>query len=346
MRNVWIAVLSLAAAVGFAPPVAAKIPSPGNPCPAPNSTFTVDTAPEAALIADGFDCKTVDLVISNVTVTPTLETLVIEAKTIAINGPVTMDNAFNSVSDIFLRAEGGSIAITNATIRANDRLIIECKPALCTINIQSSVISAPLNPLLTTGDTRAYANGDITIENSTFFGKEKVVIESKSGTVVWHCPSGGASGCQDPLTNGVAAALCPVYPCTPTFANEAALRAVCFPGGDSVDCGGGSSECQVTAAKDVDFVGSTIVCNSHLTVTAKTGNIDLTDAVITAKDLLFFQAFKVIDATNAELTSLTASVVLETKGGTGPGVPCIILTGSTISNPNFIQPGGGCLVVP
>ena len=184
MKKAWLIGLCLAATGALAMPAAAKIPSPGNPCPAAGSTFTVN-AGNAGLVADGFDCKFVDLVIT-ASITPTTATLVFTAKTIQVNGPLTIDNNFNSDSDIYLTGEGGGITINGATIRANDHLILECKPALCPINIQSSVISSPINDLLTSGDTRAIAHGDVIIENSTFFGKNKVGVFSTAGKIDWH----------------------------------------------------------------------------------------------------------------------------------------------------------------
>ena len=345
MRKVWIAVLSLAVAAAFASPAAAKIPSAGNPCPANGSTFVVDTPAEAALIADGFDCKFVHLEIRT-SVTPTIATLVINAATISVQGPLTIDNTFSSDSDIFLTAEGGGIIVNNATIRANDHLILECKSNLCPITIDNSVISTPINPALTSGDTRAIAHGNVKITNSTFFGKHKVGVFSQAGTIDWICGGGGAGTCQDPLQSGVAQQLCPGgFPCMVNFADANALRAVCFPATPGVDCGGGSSECQATASGDVNLENTMITCTSHFGITTKTGSINLRGANITSKDALTFQAFKLIDATDATLTSTSGTVTLESKGGDGPGSVCIIITGATFSTPFTIKPGNGCLVV-
>jgi len=353
MKRAWFIALFLAAAVAVATPAAAKIPSAGNPCPAAGLTFTV-IAGNAGLVADGFDCKFVDLVI-NASITPTISTLGFNAKTIQVNPGVTIDNTFSSDSDIFLTAEGGGIIVDGATIRANDHLILECKTNLCPITIKNnSVIRSPINPALTSGDTRAIAHGPVSITNSTFFGQNKVGVFSQASTVEWICVGGGPGNCQDPLTSGVAVALCgnppgtppAVFPCNLSFANAAALSAVCTPVGGDVDCGGGDSECQVNAFLSVDLHDSVITCNSHFGVTSKTGSINLRGAKITSRDALTFQAFLLIDATDAELTSLTGAVTLESKGGGGPGSVCIILTGSTISSPNQIKGNNGCLIVP
>jgi hypothetical protein len=343
MKKLWVAIFSLAAAVAFATPAAAIV------CPAPGS-FTPSVAQAADIGATGFNCPAVDLII-NKDITPiTLQTLKIEAKTITISGPAKIVNTVAG-SDIFLTAAGGGISITQGEIRAADLIIIECKVANCPITIQNSIVRAPINPLDAGGDVRAIAHGNVVITGSTFFGGNKVGVFSAAGSVTWICDP-GTGACLDPVTSGTALALCgpdpgdptkPKVPCPITFNTLAQITAFCIEP-QNVECGGGSSECQVNAFLDVHMENSTVTCNSHFAIISKSQSIFAANAVLTAKDALFLQAFKGVFAPGADLHSLTGTVTVETKGGiTAPNL-CIDVQNADITKPRSFQPGAGCTV--
>ena len=142
MKKAWLIVLCLAVAVAFAAPAVAKIPSRGKPVPRRGLDLHRQRRQRGA----------------------GRRRLRLQARRPRHQRPasprrsrrsssrprpsrstarLTIDNTFNSDSDIYLTAEGGGITINGATIRANDHLILECKPALCPINIQNSVIRTP-----------------------------------------------------------------------------------------------------------------------------------------------------------------------------------------------------------
>jgi hypothetical protein len=342
MKKVLVAVLFLAAAFAVATPAAALV------CPAPGSTLTLTPAQAIDVAANGFNCPAVHLKI-NVDIAPIVPaTLKIEAATIEITGAKIITNVPNG--NLFLQAANGGFIITNAEIRAANIIIIECKGVNCPITITNSIVKAPINPLESGGDVRAIAVGPVSITGSTFFGGNKVGVFSQSSTVTWICQA-GVGGCLDPVTSGTALALCgpdpadatkPKVPCTITFPNLAAITAFCIDPQD-VECGGGSSECQINAALDVHLENSTIKCDSHFSITSKNGSIFANGATLTAVDPLILQALNGIFAVDANLAG--QFVVLEVKGGiVGPNV-CIDVTNADITKPRTFQTAAGCVLV-
>jgi hypothetical protein len=307
-------------------------------CPDNGGTkFIVDTAAEAATVADGYDDPTCDLFI-RISLTGIVDaTLPITAKSITIDPPAAVTvEIINSVagSDIFLTATGGDIDIKQASIKARDLLRLICLPAACKITVDDSEIIAALllTPTTPGGDLRITAGGDIKLTDSTIFAGDILHITSKNGSATWLCP--GEGGCKDPLISSKAVELCgvppgtppAVFPCTVTFPTAADLKKVCFPG---VTCGGGSKEVGIRAFKFVDITGSTIKTEDHFNINSETEDVKAAGANITS-DSLNINAKTGVDISNAVLI---ATAFINIRAGTGcPAAPtvCINANGADV----------------
>jgi hypothetical protein len=276
MRKLWLTLGAILALALTHVPAAQAAPSAA--CPDAGS-YIVDTALDAADLAEGYKNPVCDLVIKTSIPLIIGEVYNLEAKSVTIQGPDILDAAkrveiinSNPSGDVIIKAVNGDVNITEGVVKGRDRVHIDCtNPNNCKITILFSEVMAPLSVLDPDGDVRVNARGDVRIENSTYFGGNFLYITSNTGSIVWFCPGGGE--CKDPITSGQAAVLCPntpQFPCTVTFNNASELKNVCQQG---TLCGGGDKEIRITAFIDIDIQGSTITAFDHVTLTAKTGKI-------------------------------------------------------------------------
>jgi hypothetical protein len=342
MRKLW---LTLAAILAFAlvqAPVAQAAPSTA--CPdTGNTQYIVDLAADATDLQEGYNNPLCDLIINTSIPVVVGQNYKLRAKSVTIQGPdalvplnrVEIINS-NPSGDIFIVAENGNVKIEEAIVKARDLLHIDCDaPATCKVDINNAEVMAPLNVLDPGGDLRVLALGDINIVNSTFYGGSILHITSKNGSILWFCPGGG--DCKDPFQSGVAAVICPTFPCTPTFNTPSDLKAVCSQG---VLCGGATVELRISAKIDVDIQGSTIVALDHVTVTAQTGKILAGPKAGNNTHLTghkwAFVSFSTMDFTNAFIH--TDQEIKMTAGDGCPAFPgiCINLNGVDFESASIV----------
>jgi hypothetical protein len=121
--------------------------------------------------------------------------------------------------------------------------------------------------------------GPIDIHTSTVHGGNNVEMSSRSSSITMIC--GGVEGpCKSPLEAPIPQILldqCPPqpgdntpihFPCEVTVPNPLALRGLCFPA-TGVTCNGGHKEKRFSAGTFIDFTGSTITSDEHVTFTCK-----------------------------------------------------------------------------
>jgi hypothetical protein len=280
-------------------------------CPGPGSTYEVNTAPEALDIAAGYKNVACTLIIRT-SVPVAVPTWKAEAAAITIEGKDVLDaskrveiiNA-GTPGDVVLVAQNGDVFIKEATIKGKNNVTVDCNgPATCDVTILDSEVMAPLSILdPSDGNVRVHARDSVRIENSTYFGGNFLYIIADLGSIVWFCPTTGG-GCVDPLVSGVAALLCPGgFPCLVNFPTAADLQKVCIRGPEVI-CGGGSKEIRVTALKDIDLQGSTILALDHVTFTSKQGKI-LLGPKLGNKTVLEGENFNFNSTTGIDLTEAT-----------------------------------------
>jgi hypothetical protein len=261
-------------------------------CPDAGGTkFIVDTAPEAANMADGYSNVNCDLEILT-SITPTNSNYTIGAKSVLIQGPDVLNAAQRAsiVSNlgggkIFITANGGGVTMNEAAVKAKEFVKIACVPAGCDVDISLSdvIASSTLNFGDPGGTLEIIAKDALTMVSSTIYGGSLVTVSSLQGSVTWICQP-GAGGCKSPLnepggSNVVAQLLhqggpatcadqfAANQPCTVTFATAADLKAVCIqaPG---VNCGGGSKELHIFAFKDIHLENTQIVSSGTFVIAA------------------------------------------------------------------------------
>lgn len=311
--------------------------------------FTVDTAAKAARVANGYNCAAVDLTITtslndNAPSDIVDQDLPITAKSITITGPLEIINDV-SLSSIRLVAAGGNLTIKDASIKAKELVRLECKGALCTVDVDDSELVASFDLTLTagsTGDLRILANGNIDIQNTTTWGAALLHIISTNGSITWFCP--GSGGCKDPNLSkpDIITSQCGdpiVFPCTATFDNSKELKQVCFPG---VTCGGGGKEIGIRAKGDIDVSGSTIKANDHISFVStegsfKGGKKGSNVTTITAPDNLTISVKGTIDISEATITSGNSLNI--TAGSGCPAAPAVCINGrkSDLEGDNIIM---------
>jgi hypothetical protein len=269
MRKLWLTIGAVLTVALFHVPGTQAAPSAA--CPDTGGTeYIVDTPADATDLDEGYSNPTCNLII--LTSIPSIvgENYDLKAKSVTITGPGVEIINSNPSGEILIVAQNGNVAITEAVVKAVDKVFINCdNPANCTVTILNSEVMSPLSILDPGGEVRLRARGDVKVENSILYGGALLYITSNNGSITWFCPGGGA--CKDPVSSGVAAILCPNgFPCQVNFQTQTDLKNVCQQG---VLCGGGTKEIRITAFIDVDISGSTITALDHLTIEAKTGKI-------------------------------------------------------------------------
>jgi hypothetical protein len=167
MQRIRVTMASLALLTVLAPAHASDYAD--DTCPdRGGSALVVDTPAKALTVANGFTRPACDLVIrtgfDGVSVTGSA--LRITARSIAIEGPLTM---YNSLVDsrVILIAEDGDIVISSARVVALRDLWLECRaPATCTITVQKG------SELRATRTIRTLARGVVKVDDSRLSGGE------------------------------------------------------------------------------------------------------------------------------------------------------------------------------
>jgi hypothetical protein len=359
MTKPWIAVLAFVFVLSAAGVAAAQCPDPGN-------MFVVDTAAEAAGLANGYADKTCDIVIKT-SITPATANFQITARSIQVLGPDVLDTTrrtsiINTVggSKVFLTADGGNLVMNEADVRAFGSVQIKCLPADCDVTITLSDVIAASTLLFggPGGILQIKAEDALTITGSTVYGGANVLITSNRGTTTFICQP-GAGGCRSPLSaadeatfpNPIAAsnvvsqllhaggpATCAdrfaaSLPCTVTFLDQAELRAVCIqaPG---VNCGGGSKEIHITARIDVHIENSQIDSTGTFLIRASTGRIFGANAQLTANKFeITGNGDGVNPAVDFSGATLAAASSVRITGQTCPAPPavCVDLEGADVT---------------
>ncbi len=357
MRKQWIAalgILVLALAIGGwaeAVPVSTCADAAG-------TEHIVDTVPEAAAIGtNGYDNNACHLKIQ-ISIPVTVTVLTMTASDISIVGPdpaslsglvEIINNA--AASETSLIAEHTNIVISEASIKAHKKLVLQCKGAApleptgdCNITSDLSELIASLNfgppPSGGSGDLHIRAIGHVDIQTTSVHGAGRLEITSSNGSLTLLCQA-GEGGCKDPLVSSTSVELCgtcppgdtcppdprvppAVYPCTTTFPAAADLKAVCIktPG---VKCNGGSVEKRFTAKGDINITGSEISAIEHMTFDSKAGRLLASGAKLTAESLVFQirgnGTSPSIDLSNAMLNT-SAHITITAYPAVGPNTGC------------------------
>jgi hypothetical protein len=318
MKMQWLLVGAFACLLALGTQAQAQ---PFTGCPG-GTVFEVDDAGDAALIAPGYNNSACDLIIT-FSVVPAAATWTVDARSVTITGPgVEIINPLPNTGNINIDAVNGNVTITDATIRADNSVLIEClAPANCEVNIDSSIITSPIAPVFPLdgdmGRVTIVAQGEVNITNSTVIGDQFLTVRSNNASVTFIC-AGGVVGCQDPLLSGVSTTLCPGgFPCMVTFPDAAALRAVCFPFLD-VQCGGAAGELHIQAQLDVNLAGSTITGTGTFRITSIEGQLLAAGANLTA-DNFTIGIGGMIDITGA---TFDTSSNLRMRAGVNGAVGC------------------------
>jgi len=303
--------------------------------------FVVDTALEAARVANGYSCQAVDLTIKT-SLTITDQVVTITAKSITVAGKDVLDplkrveiiNDVNASSDLILLAQNGNITITEGSLKAHRLLKLQCNGTvpLCKVTADSSDLIAAAdfaNPQPGPGDLFILAQGDVDIRRTNLHGGAHLEVFAKEGSIAVKC--GAEPGtCVDPVLSPpfVVKTLCgdpPVFPCTPTFNTPADLQAVCISG-SAVKCNGGSVEKAFNAKFDIDIAGSKIDSIAHMDFITKEGNIKAAGAQLTslASDLNFVTNKGTIDISLATLFA-PAGVINVQAQPSCPAAPAVCI---------------------
>jgi hypothetical protein len=312
--------------------------------------FVVDTALEAARVANGYNCPLVALTI-NTSLTGIVDTLLpITAASVTLSGPDVLDPSkrveiINDVagSDVIITAQTGNISLFEASVKAHHLLKLECKGLvpLCKITGDLSDVIAAANFITPTsgGDLKLLARGDIDFRRSTVHGGDRLEVNSAQGSLTLLCQP-GVGGCKDPqAVPGLIAALCPGgFPCSPTFATPDDITAVCIqaPG---VTCNGGAIEKRFEAKFDIDITGSKIDSIEHMTFETSEGCIKASGAQLTSTvDNIRMVARKcTIDLSKASVQTPNGStIILNEPGCPAPPAVCINLREADIDASNIV----------
>jgi hypothetical protein len=225
--------------------------------------------------------------------------------------------------------------MSEAEIKAPDILKITCTAPGCKIDIKLSEIIASSTLLFGDpgGRLEIVAQGNIDIKTSTIYGGANLVIDSKTGSVVFICKP-GEGGCKDPLVSSVAVDLCgvppgtppAVFPCNVTFADAKALKEVCIqaPG---VRCGGGAIELHILAALDIDLTGSKIEGFGSFRIFSSNGRLLASGAELSADNFnIGIKGNGTAPSINFLDAKLTATGNIRIEAGSGcPALPGVCI---------------------
>jgi len=342
-------------------------PVKGASCPVDGSTFTVPTDGPITL---GFDCQNVNLVIT-ASFVPGIQKLNLTAASITI-GPtppsvaqVEIINNFGA-SEINVRTSNtqfgsGDIIVNHGTLKAHKQLLFACVKLGCRFEADNSQLIAAAdfaNPD-TGGGLFFSIRGPIDIQTTFVHGGDTLEMKSIDSSVTLRC-AGGSGVCKFPLDSPIdprVVAACfpnglnnpPVFPCTITFPTADSLTAVCTTE-IFVPCNGGNKEKRFTAGTFLDFTGSTITSDEHVTFTCGTADPTQGDLIAPGAtflfDSLFIKCSGMVNISNATI------VLVKNLNGAGIGSqcavggPCIDASGAKITaGPLILSANNGQSVI-
>jgi hypothetical protein len=361
----------------------------GAACPPPG-LFVVDGSAghTPAIVNGGFNCPAVDLVVS-VDLDPVMR-LIITAKSFKVvplagaPGNVQIVNDHPD-SDIIITAvgatlanpaPGGDIIIDRGDLKAHRVLKFVCtgqSPA-CTFKADNSALIAASDPGF--GNPQAGGGlffdifGPIDIHTTNVHGGNVVEMTSRSSSITMICGSGDGA-CKSPVVPPIppiVLAQCPPqpgdppgtlihFPCDLDIPNAAALQGVCFPSPAGVPCNGGAKEKRFTAGTFIDFTGSTITSDEHVTFTCKglpspipgSGDLKASGATFLFHSL-FIDCKGKVDLSDARLvmvTHFTSNTGVNCPAATLPaGATCINVAGAEITaRPLTLTASGGDSII-
>jgi hypothetical protein len=357
MKGLWSAAVAAFALLLFtgSPAQAAVVTT----CPGgAGGTFTV---PTDGTIPDGYDNVNCNIVVNeSVTPTPGLAVFRIRAASIVIapappqTPPLSIVNVTPTIGDVLLVAANGNIAISDASIKATEKVDIQCSKPGCTITvsvaselISSSTVDVPFGAGFggPGGTVLVTANGDLSITGTSLWGGSLVKLTSVNGSVTFQCTSGG-TGCKDPNIPPIPPIVQSCFDqnnvfipnCQITIPTAADLKSICIqaPG---VSCGGGAKEFDIIAAKEVNIENTALTVLGILVIKSTQGPIKGAGADLSATTMNITVTNgtgvtpPIIDFTNGSLTS-TGVLTVIVKGGC-PASPAVSiqLTGATIVSP-------------
>jgi hypothetical protein len=140
------------------------------------SALVVDTPAKAMTVANGFTRPTCDLIIrtgfDNASVTGF--TLRITAKSITVEGPLTMQNTLVDARLVLIAADG-DIVISNARLMARREVLLECHaPSNCGITVQKG------SELRATRILRTVARGAVNVDDSSRISGGELNVDARS----------------------------------------------------------------------------------------------------------------------------------------------------------------------
>lgn len=339
-------------------------------CPPMGPPFVIDGSAghEAAIVNGGFNCPGVDLVVS-VDLDPVMK-LIITAKSFKV---VPLPGAAGNVqivndlptSDIMITAvgptlanpaPGGDIIIDRADIKAHRVLKFVCNGQAppCAFKADNSALIAAADPGFV--DPQGGGNlvldvfGPIDIHTTTVHGGNTVEMMSRRSSITMMCGSTDAP-CKAPNIPPIPQIIldqCPPqpgdplgtvihFPCDLDVPSAAALRGICFPS-TGVTCNGGAKEKRFSAGTFIDFAGSTITSDEHVTFTCGTAAPAQGDLKAKGATFLFHSLFidcpGTVDLSDARIVliqNLTVNTGATCPAAVLPGSPCIDVAGAQIT---------------
>jgi hypothetical protein len=339
------------------------------------------------VVNNDFNCPAVDLVVS-VDLNPTADLIIIAKsfKVIPLTGApgnvqIVNDHPNSKITitavgaTVANPAPGGDIIIDRGDIKAHEVLKFVCteQSPPCKFKSDNSALIAASDPGF--GNPQAGGGlffdifGPIDIHTTNVHGGNVVEMSSRSSSITMICGSGDG-GCKSPLVPPIppiVLAQCPPkpgdppgtlihFPCDLDIPNAAALQGVCFPSPAGVPCNGGAKEKRFTAGTFIDFTGSTITSDEHVTFTCKglPGPPDSGDLKAKGATFLFHSLFidckGKVDLSDARLvmvTHFTSNTGVNCPAATLPaGATCINVAGAEITgSPIMLTASGGDSII-
>lgn len=237
--------------------------------------------PNAKMLEDGYNCPLVvleirsDLAFINLVVSIRAASILVQSANPA--DPTQNIQMVNSPigSELSLTALAGNITISGGDVKAHKILKFTCTqqapPCMFTADHSNLIAATDFANPQAGGGLFFNIYGPINIQTTSVHGGDTLEMESVSSSITLIC--GGTPGCADPniakpqiVTNQCGDPI--VFPCTLVLQNPQQLTDVCI-GAPFVSCNGGHKEKRFTAGTFIDFTGSTITSDEHVTFTCK-----------------------------------------------------------------------------
>jgi hypothetical protein len=237
--------------------------------------------PKAQMVQDGYNCPAVVLEIrSNLALT--IPVVKITAGSVLVQSANPADPSQNiqmvnntAASELSITAIAGNITISGGDLKAHKVLKFTCTqqvpPCSFTADHSNLIAATDFSNPQAGGGLFFNIYGPINIQTTTIHGGDTLEMESVNSSITLIC--GGQAGCADPniAKPQIVTSQCGnpiVFPCILTLQNAQQLTDVCI-GAPEVSCNGGHKEKRFTAGTFIDFTGSKITSDEHVTFTCK-----------------------------------------------------------------------------